>query len=625
MVNLISAPAGVTAVAFAKSHHSMWATGCDDNAIYLWSLGNASCQGCFRGHNSDPTSIVLDSSETNPVLVSGSSGGSVRMWDLVKEQPIRTFSGHRTAVTSMDYHPFGDFLISGSQDTYVRVWDVKNKACLQTYKEHSKVVTVVKFSPDGRWAASGAADGVVKLWDLTAGKCLRELACHTAEITSLYFHPKEFLIAVGSGDHTFSLWDLDRFEMTAKSAPEATGVQKVAFLTERNHIASATSESVKLYDCGTQGTLHARDAVSVDWPQIKDFHFDEKQNTAVSIQFSGNRVWVSETKFGPESRRNSEPLVAPKPGKQIIAPPIENIPPPPQQCLPKEKPSPQSYVTEKPQNYNPQAKPSKVVTPPPQPPQQYLPIEKPSPQSYVSEKPQNYNPQAKPSKVVTTPQRQTMQQRLEPYQRTVPTDGVPQPTDSAVPIPLSGVEPDEMEVVSSMLNQSTSMKRILDARLAQTKILRSMWSKDVRGALQHMHQILESGGDEIGTVIDFLTLMQHQRMKEKVSFDNITMLLGIVSRILSGHNRFERYLIVTFKTARTLHGIFVSRIESVLRAEKHMGIGVDISMEARLEKARSAKKVLENITKQVAEYINRPDQVGEEARLCAAELAKGSA
>ena len=88
---------------------------------------------------------------------------------------MRTLTGHRSNVISVDFHPFGEFFASGSLDCNTKIWDIRRKGCIHTYKGHDRGVSVAKFSPDGKWVLSGGQDGRVKLWDLTAGSCWREL------------------------------------------------------------------------------------------------------------------------------------------------------------------------------------------------------------------------------------------------------------------------------------------------------------------------------------------------------------------------------------------------------------------------------------------------------------------
>ena len=128
----------------------------DGGAQNVWSLG---------GNSSPISCLCFDDHELT--LVSGSVGGSVRLYDLNEGRCTRAMAGHRNEVTCVDAHPFGDFLASGGADAAVRVWDARKKACIQTYKGHGGEVEDVKFSPDGRWVASASrGDGFVRVWDV---------------------------------------------------------------------------------------------------------------------------------------------------------------------------------------------------------------------------------------------------------------------------------------------------------------------------------------------------------------------------------------------------------------------------------------------------------------------------
>ena len=71
-----------------------------------------------------------------------------------------------SAVTCIDYHPYGEFLVSGSADTNFKIWDLRTKRCVVTYKGHSMELTDAKFTPDGQWCATSGKDGALTLWDL---------------------------------------------------------------------------------------------------------------------------------------------------------------------------------------------------------------------------------------------------------------------------------------------------------------------------------------------------------------------------------------------------------------------------------------------------------------------------
>lgn len=78
----------------------------------------------------------------------------------------RNLTGHMSAVTCIDYHPYGEFLVSGSADTNFKIWDLRTKRCVVTYKGHSMELTDAKFTPDGQWCATSGKDGALTLWDL---------------------------------------------------------------------------------------------------------------------------------------------------------------------------------------------------------------------------------------------------------------------------------------------------------------------------------------------------------------------------------------------------------------------------------------------------------------------------
>ncbi|HEV3291203.1 MAG TPA: hypothetical protein VG123_19665, partial [Streptosporangiaceae bacterium] len=113
-------------------------------------------------------------SSTGDLLASGSSDGTVRLWDVADPARPRMLSQPLTgtaAVQWVAFSPDGHTLASGDDNGTVRLADVTDPAHPRPLgpplAAGAGIVYSVAFSPDGHTLASGDADGTVRLWDVT--------------------------------------------------------------------------------------------------------------------------------------------------------------------------------------------------------------------------------------------------------------------------------------------------------------------------------------------------------------------------------------------------------------------------------------------------------------------------
>jgi WD40 repeat protein len=111
-----------------------------------------------------------------------------------------TLTGHLDLVNSVAFSPDGKSLASGSSDGTIKLWDVAHGTLSQTLTGHSGSVFSVAFSPDGKSLASGCSDGI-ELWGLATGTLTQRLTGHLENVglpaLSVAFSPDGQLLAAG--------------------------------------------------------------------------------------------------------------------------------------------------------------------------------------------------------------------------------------------------------------------------------------------------------------------------------------------------------------------------------------------------------------------------------------------
>ncbi len=135
------------AVAFSLNGQVL-VSGGGDWRVRVWIVANGTQ---FRSLSAHPTVLTVAYSPMGTHIASGDDS-TVKIYSTATWNLLRTLTGHTGAVTGVAFSPNGQTLASGSTDGSIRVWNVSNGSLIRTIAA-SQPVYAVAFTPDGQYLA----------------------------------------------------------------------------------------------------------------------------------------------------------------------------------------------------------------------------------------------------------------------------------------------------------------------------------------------------------------------------------------------------------------------------------------------------------------------------------------
>jgi WD40 repeat protein len=205
----------------------------------------------FKGHSSDVNSVAFSPDGTT--LGSASDDKTIKLWNLVSGEEIRTIEGHSNWIWTVAFSPDSKTLASGSADKTIKLWNLETGKLIRTLEGHTNGVPSVIFSPDGKTLASGSWDKTIKLWNLKTGKVIRTLEGNAESILSVAFAPDGITLAAGSKDKTIKLWNLETGKLIHTLKGHNDKVNSVAFLSNISAnsiilVSGSSDKTIKLWN-----------------------------------------------------------------------------------------------------------------------------------------------------------------------------------------------------------------------------------------------------------------------------------------------------------------------------------------------------------------------------------------
>lgn len=177
-----------------------------DSSIKVWDRQSQEELYSLNDHSQEVRCLEL--SADGRLLLSGALDSQLKLWDFASEavetRPIKVSDG---ALKAFDASPAGHFVFAASGSA-LTLWDTASAQALRSFKGHKAALSAVALSPDERLAASADVSGQVLLWSLQPGRLEQTLPKLSEAVGQCVFHPNGRLLLVAAGP-SLSLWDID--------------------------------------------------------------------------------------------------------------------------------------------------------------------------------------------------------------------------------------------------------------------------------------------------------------------------------------------------------------------------------------------------------------------------------
>lgn len=243
----------VNAVAYSPDGGTI-ASGSSDGTVRLWNLARHSSTRVLHGHSEGVASVAF--SPDGKLLASASADTTTKLWDAATGRELRTLAGSAAPALAVAVAPDGNSVATGSADGSVRVWSVTG-AALQTLAAGPGAVRAVAFSADGKALASAGDDGAVQLWDPATGAQLRSLSAGAGTLFAVAFSPDDALLATTGSDGAVRMWHPASGEQVRSLPVSAGAVRGLAFSADGKRLVSASDDKrARVWDVASGTLLH---------------------------------------------------------------------------------------------------------------------------------------------------------------------------------------------------------------------------------------------------------------------------------------------------------------------------------------------------------------------------------
>ena len=189
-------------------------TGQSGGTLKLWEVAT---EKLIASVKTDLDAPVLAFSPDGRTLASGGAADAentraplIRLWDAAAGlKPIRTIDTSLDKIRALKFSADGKTLVAAPGQGSILLFDVSTGLLMGTIVTPDRMgIFSIAFSPDSKIFAAGREGGVICIWDAQTGELLKRLKGHASTVFALAFSPDGGTLASGGADATVRLWDV---------------------------------------------------------------------------------------------------------------------------------------------------------------------------------------------------------------------------------------------------------------------------------------------------------------------------------------------------------------------------------------------------------------------------------
>ncbi len=165
---------------------------------------------------------------------------------------FKSFPGHLSAVTAIDFHPKKAIIATASDDKTWKLWKFPTGELLMHGEGHKDWISSINFHPDGILLSTCGGDATIKIWNIIEEKCVQTIIDHAEPVWKTKFHWQGDFMLTCSMDHTVRLFDLHNFKARISYRAHVDSVNCINWLYMSNNFVTASADkTISLWDMRT--------------------------------------------------------------------------------------------------------------------------------------------------------------------------------------------------------------------------------------------------------------------------------------------------------------------------------------------------------------------------------------